>query len=224
MYAQPRYLPRQPRTIGLGAAFLVNGAIIAGVLLFLAPTFVVKPKDPPLVIGTIEEPAPPPPIDEPKPRTDPRVSTEPPIVTPIPRIESDTTDKFETTTILPSDPPGTGAAEGSGPTTVIADPPVPPLAPLVNASQDPRFARDFQPQYPPSELRAQRDGQVAVRVLIGVDGRVKAIEQVRATSSAFFEATRRQALAKWRFKPANRGGVPEESWKNMTVSFRLQNL
>ena len=31
------------------------------------------------------------------------------------------------------------------------------------------------------------------------------------------------ALAKWRFKPATRGGVPEESWKIMTVRFTLDS-
>ncbi|RYE01614.1 MAG: TonB family protein, partial [Sphingomonadales bacterium] len=64
---------------------------------------------------------------------------------------------------------------------------------------------------------------VSVRVLIGTDGRVKAVEQVSATSTAFFEATKRQALGKWRFKPATRGGVPQESWKTMSVRFELKN-
>ena len=64
---------------------------------------------------------------------------------------------------------------------------------------------------------------VKIRVLIGVDGRVKAAESVSATSDAFFEATRRQALSKWRFKPATRGGIPQESWKTMSVRFEIKN-
>lgn len=32
-----------------------------------------------------------------------------------------------------------------------------------------------------------------------------------------------RALAKWRFKPATRGGVAEESWKPMTVRFEIRN-
>jgi protein TonB len=58
-------------------------------------------------------------------------------------------------------------------------------------------------------------------VLIGIDGRVKAVEQVRATSPAFFEATKRHAIRNWRFKPATRGGTPQESWKVMNVRFEL---
>ncbi|WP_260581590.1 energy transducer TonB [Sphingopyxis sp. PET50] len=62
-----------------------------------------------------------------------------------------------------------------------------------------------------------------VRVLIGTDGRVKQVELVSTDSPGFFEATKRRALAKWRFKPATRGGVPEESWKEMTVRFEIRN-
>jgi periplasmic protein TonB len=64
---------------------------------------------------------------------------------------------------------------------------------------------------------------VVVRVLIGVDGRVKQVERVSADSDGFFEATQRQALARWRFKPATRGGVPVESWKQMNVHFVMED-
>jgi protein TonB len=50
---------------------------------------------------------------------------------------------------------------------------------------------------------------------------VKALEAVRAAAPAFLEATRRQALVKWRFLPATRGGLPVESWREMTVRFEL---
>ena len=102
-----------------------------------------------------------------------------------------------------------------------ADPPVPPK--LVLAELDPRFAGAFQPDYPASEQRRELEGSVRVRVLIGTDGRVKAVELVSTDSPGFFEETRRRALAKWRFKPATRGGVAEESWKVMTVRFQIRN-
>ena len=62
------------------------------------------------------------------------------------------------------------------------------------------ISRDLQPPYPPSEVRAQRGGRVQVRVTIGIDGRVTAVEQISATSNAFWEATRTQALRRWRGK------------------------
>ncbi|MGB3319354.1 MAG: energy transducer TonB, partial [Sphingopyxis granuli] len=94
---------------------------------------------------------------------------------------------------------------------------------LVAAAVDPRFAGTFQPDYPAREQRAGIEGVVRVRVLIGTDGRVKAVELVSTDDPAFFEATRKRALSKWRFKPATRGGVPEESWKEMTVRFQIRD-
>jgi protein TonB len=102
-----------------------------------------------------------------------------------------------------------------------ADPP--PLPNLVLADVDPRFAGSFQPDYPAREQRGGIEGAAKVRVLIGADGRVRAVELVSTDSPGFFEETKRRALAKWRFKPATRGGIPEESWKVMTVRFEIKN-
>jgi len=44
-----------------------------------------------------------------------------------------------------------------------------------------------------------------------------------ATDAAFFEATRTQALRHWRFQPATRDGIPVESWRTMTVKFKLES-
>ena len=93
----------------------------------------------------------------------------------------------------------------------------------MTAELDGRFAGAFQPDYPASEQRRGIEGVVKVRVLIGTHGRVKAVELVSTDSPGFFEETRRRALAKWRFKPATRGGVAEESWKVMTVRFQIRN-
>lgn len=107
-----------------------------------------------------------------------------------------------------------------GPPQVV-DPPAPPK--LVLAQLDSRYAGSFQPDYPAREQRAEIEGVVKVRVLIGTDGRVKAVELVSGDNPAFFEATKRRALSKWRFKPATRGGTAEESWKEMTVRFEIRN-
>lgn len=107
-----------------------------------------------------------------------------------------------------------------GPPTSI-DPPAPPK--LVPAEVDPRFAGQFQPEYPLREQRAGIEGSVTLRVQIGIDGRVKAVELVRTDQPAFFEAARKRALSKWRFRPATRGGAAEESWKEMTVRFQIRN-
>jgi protein TonB len=108
---------------------------------------------------------------------------------------------------------------GDGGNGVMIDPPSDPV--LTDALPDPKAMRDFQPTYPPSMQRAQAEGKVTVRVRVGADGRVLAVEKLFATNDAFWEVTERQALRKWRFRPATRDGVPVEGVKIMTVHFKL---
>ncbi|MBX3563014.1 MAG: energy transducer TonB [Sphingomonas sp.] len=220
MYADTRYVPRTPRSVSLGGSLAISGLLIAGLMSFV-PNIIPKKLDGPMTLVNIKDPVPPPPEPEIKPETQPQ-ARQPDIFIPTPPIPQPQQPQMQGTDVLPLDPPPTGPLVAPGPGPTIAEPPA-PLPPLIGAQQDPRFARDYQPEYPAQELRAQRDGKVAVRVLIGTDGRVKAVEQVSATSAAFFEATKRQALSKWRFKPATRGGVPQESWKTMSVRFELSN-
>ena len=93
---------------------------------------------------------------------------------------------------------------------------------IVGASYDPRFANALQPPYPASEIRGGNSGRVVIRVLIGADGRVKQVERIAAASDAFFAAAEKQALTKWRFKPATSDGTPIEQWKTMSLRFELQ--
>jgi protein TonB len=132
---------------------------------------------------------------------------QPPIVDlPIsgPRIETSPTPT------IPTLPPGP---------TITLDPPPDPVR--LDAQFDPRFGDRLQPPYPLSEQRMGAEGRVTLKVLIGTDGRVKAVRQIAAASPAFFEATEKHALRNWRFKPATVDGKPVESWKQMTVRFEL---
>lgn len=218
MYANRSSFPLGIRPIPFTAALLVNGSIIAGMIFFLAPDFVRYVGPPTTTVDTIPLPPDPVPETEVKTKETPQQPRTADPVTPDPLIKTQVETQIAGTTIIPHDPPPIpGPAEGTG-TTVVETPPLPAL---IGAVQDPRYAGQFQPDYPALEIRNAREGLVSVRVLIGTDGRVKAVEQVSATSSAFFDATRRQALSKWRFKPATRGGVPQESWKTMKVRFEL---
>lgn len=197
--------------VGLPAALVIAVA--------LSPMIIVAlPKSEPIPGTLIEFEKP---VDPPPPR-----SKEEAKVTPKSASTTETVDPLVKTTF-------TGDVFESGPKVqdpVIpggdiyvppADPPAPPK--LVLADLDPRFAGAFQPDYPAREQRGGIEGVAKVRVLIGTDGRVKAVELVSTDSRGFFDETKRRALAKWRFKPATRGGVPEESWKVMTVRFEIKN-
>ena len=161
------------------------------------------------------EPLPPPPEPKPQPRTRSEVTYVPPLV---PSPPTSNLDLPVTPTL---DPPVFDA----GPIGKADTPPMPRIetAPTPDPVRVEARMRsgDLQPPYPAGEQRAGKEGSVRVRVTIGADGRVKAVEKVSATSDAFFRATQRHALRAWRFAPATLAGRPTESVKTLTVQFRL---
>jgi len=92
---------------------------------------------------------------------------------------------------------------------------------LRNPHRDPRFARDFQPPYPVAMEREGREGRCPVRVAINASGRVTNVSDLGCDDPAFFRATERQALSRWRFTPATRDGEPIESSLDQTVVFQI---
>jgi protein TonB len=221
MYANRYDGSRASRPVSAGAALLVNGALMMGLVLAV-PTIVKGPEETTLWTSNVPITPPPEPIDDksvelkkavtattpPLQRSDPLVKTVP---------SGPTLDSVRDPVVPSFDPP----VGPSGAGTVVMDPPATPPPVLVSAEIDSRYAASFQPDYPGSELRQEKEGVVKVRVLIGVDGRIKAVEQVSSPTPGFFDATRRHALAKWRFRPATRDGIPVESWKVMTVRFQI---
>lgn len=212
--------------VGLSIAIAINGGLLA--LAILTATTVVthiNPSEPIEAVNIPIEP-PPPPIDEPRPveraMPDPApvpLPYTPPAPIPVPGPVITSTDTMPTVAppLMPTLPAPSATGTGS-PVTVAT-----PLPVLVNASVDPRYRADFQPDYPAFERNQGRDGIVVVRVLVGANGRVAAVEQVSATSDAFFDETKRRALSKWRFRPATRDGVAVESWREMTVRFNMED-
>ena len=198
--------------VGLPAALVVAVALSPMIIIDEATT-----STPPWKSITLPKPKP----AEPQPDAKPQAQqpqkqfTAPP--SPLPPLAQDPPEAPVREPYVP--PAGTGA----GPSVTVA-PPLPATKPkLVLAELDSRFAGAFQPDYPARAQREGIEGVAVVRVLIGTDGRVKAVELVSTYDPAFFEATKRRALTKWRFKAATRGGVPEESWKEMRVRFEIKN-
>ncbi len=205
--------PSRLRPGSLGLTLLTTGLFVSG-LFFLNPKIIPILSTPIKTIEILPDPPPPPPE---KPlehkqapqKTSPYVAPKQPVVS----LPDNPHVDFTPTPFIP-EIPNAGGVGG----TVIE--PVKPAV-LIGANIDPRYANNFQPAYPADEIRAGNTGRVTVKVLIGADGRVKDIEKVSAASDSFWEATRRQALSKWRFKPATRDGEPYETWKTMNVSFVL---
>jgi protein TonB len=210
---------------GLAATMLINGAMILGVASFVpqAGEAVIDWFPKPFV-PTPEAPTPPPEAQKSekqdiKETTEPRqlVPSSPPAAT----SGAQGTNTLDTGTIVDYVAPPIPPVGGMGEVIKKSDPPI--TVPIrIGAKVDPRYASALQPDYPPALARNEIEGTATVRVLIGPDGRVKQVEKVRATEDGFFEATRRQALAKWRFKPATEDGKPVEAWREMTVRFELK--
>jgi protein TonB len=219
----PMYADRYGQQDGLkpGSVMLALGMTalpIVGLVLSLEVRQILDPVTH-LTAVPIAAPKPPPPPDpQPKPPREAKAAPDEKVfVPPLPQIPITPIDPVQTTEKLtppqPPMPPGTGDIG-----TVVK--PQPPSV-FTDAGIDSRYANAFQPPYPASEIRAGNEGRVVVRVLIGTDGRVKQVERVSATNDAFFAAAERQALTKWRFRPATKDGVPIEQWKQMSLRFQL---
>ncbi|HEU0045437.1 energy transducer TonB [Sphingomonas sp.] len=215
-----RYQPQKADGRSLSLSVSIVGGLIAAAMLGNTVVEVIE-RDKPLITYTVPPP-PPPPVPEVKPKVE--VKTAPQRVDqPITTVPTKVEEPFM---VQPDPGPpvtlGTGDGLGSGAGTVMVEPPKPAPAVLTEAGVDPRYLRDFQPVYPAEERRAGNEGVVTVRVLIGVDGRVREVQRVASPSEAFWRVTEQRALGKWRFKPATRDGVPYESWRTMTVRFRME--
>jgi protein TonB len=194
-----------------------HALVLGAVMLAAGPQF-TRHRDPPIIITPIPIPEPPPPDQPRTERVEPQM--------PVPRVPIPIPDRRPDLTPPPPGPQAGAQPSGGTGSTIIADPPPqnPPTPIRRGAELDPRFASALQPQYPASEQRAGRTGTVVIRVTIGTDGRVRDAERVSATSDAFWAAAERQALSRWRFRPATVDGRPVESSRVMTIHFRIADV
>lgn len=206
---------------GVAFALGTSGVLLFGLSL-TAPHF-VQHFVPTVEATNIPLPTDPPPPEHPKPQPK---SVLPKTVTPKPIDHVDVTDPPIPVTTggitgVKVDLPPLGGTATTGDTGDAGTIPLPPAPILTPARIDARYRDSFQPAYPADERLAEHEGRVVVRVLVGTDGRVKQVEVISAASPAFLEATRRQALTRWRFTPATRDGVAVEAWQQMAVRFQL---
>ncbi len=220
------YVTQKQKTnpAGLAATILINGGVVAAA--FLMSTDIL-PKIRDQGIKTFDVP-----VDKPPPeqvaKTDKEIVLQKPKpafvdkpIVDIP-VKNDggitTTDVFSETPLL-TEPDGQKIAVNTGIKDVIERALPPPI--FKAAARDPKFARDFQPDYPVGLLQREIEGKVTIKVLVGTDGRVREANVIAATHPDFAKVTQRQALSEWRFKPATRDGKPVEDWQTLTVRFDI---
>jgi protein TonB len=204
----------------MALAIGVNGSIILAVALSPIVVGQMKPKPAMTGISVPIDPVPPK-TDEKTPETDTKpvdqdVFVPKPQTRTLPESENDTRTGDKPTT-------ETAAADGKGGGEIrIQDPIVEtPAAVFRSAARDPRFASDFQPDYPSGLLQKEIEGTASLRVLVGIDGRVREAQVISASHPDFGKAAVKQAMRAWRFRPATRDGVPVEDWQTLSVRFTI---
>jgi len=92
---------------------------------------------------------------------------------------------------------------------------------------DPSFAEVFPeavtrvtPIYPPIAKDAGMEGDVLVRMLVGIDGRVKRAE-IEGKSAPMFDEYALAAARQWIFTPATSNGNPVPVWVRVPMKFQL---
>jgi protein TonB len=177
---------------------------------------IVEPPQP-KVEPPAPRPAPPPPPPKPAPvrKVQPRPAPQPVAVpTPAPAPQAPT----GVVTPQPPAPPITAPVTEAPPAP--AAPPAPPRIELPSSSAD--YLQNPPPAYPAMSRRLGEQGQVMVRVLIGIDGKAQQAQVSRSSGYERLDQAALNAVLRWRYVPGKRGGVPEAMWFNVPINFVLE--
>lgn len=79
-----------------------------------------------------------------------------------------------------------------------------------------------EPMYPASEIRANHTGTVLLSVQVLENGRVGAVRIDQSSGYPKLDASAAREAARWRLRPGMRDGVPVAMWKQIPITFRLQ--
>ncbi|HZO22909.1 MAG TPA: TonB family protein [Steroidobacteraceae bacterium] len=203
---RPAFLRRNPLglilVMGLHVTFL--WALIAGLRIHpprLAPDSVFTRFLPP----ELARPLPPPEVVQPA-----HLAT--PLETLLPQVQFPEDPPPDAPNASPTEVPLEATGAVAGHEAVLTTPSIDPRSPLT------------QPPYPAAAIRAGIEGNLALQVLVGPDGRVHDARVVRTSGSALLDqAAIDEALRRWKLRPATRDGVPFEQWYTLRVIFHLQN-
>jgi periplasmic protein TonB len=170
-----------------------------------------RPEPPPLPPASPPPPAP--------PKSAPPPKTPPPAYVPPPD------------TPVVAAPPNAIAAVSATPAPVTPAPTTPPAAvptAPARASAPVRTAAGVnmgqcdKPEYPSASRRMDEEGTVALRFLVGVDGKVIQSEVEKSSGYKRLDEAARTGLSKCQFRPAMVDGQPEQAWTTIRYVWRLE--
>ena len=79
-----------------------------------------------------------------------------------------------------------------------------------------------KPEYPSASRRMDEEGTVALRFLVGVDGKVIQSEVEKSSGYKRLDEAARTGLSKCQFRPAMVDGHPEQAWTTIRYVWRLE--
>ncbi|MCA3418475.1 MAG: energy transducer TonB [Roseomonas sp.] len=84
-------------------------------------------------------------------------------------------------------------------------------------------ARNRGPSFPESSRRRGEEGVVRVELFVDPTGRVADVRILESSGFSALDAAAVQAVREWRFRPAQRAGLPVAGSLTTAVHFRLEN-
>lgn len=93
------------------------------------------------------------------------------------------------------------------------------------AIEPPRFDAKYldnpRPAYPAMSRRLGEEGKVLLRVLVGSGGMARDVQLKEGSGFARLDQAAQEAVSRWRFVPARKGGEAVEGWVLVPISFAL---
>lgn len=117
----------------------------------------------------------------------------------------------------PPAPANTSAPASPAATAVAAPKPAAPARTTANVN----MAQCEKPEYPSASRRMEEEGTVALRFLVGVDGKIVQSEIEKSSGYKRLDEAARTGLSKCQFKPATVDGKPEQAWTTIRYVWRL---
>ena len=211
-YASRQRSPRK-HLVGLGAVVVLHALLFWAINSGLAQKFVKIVKGPVeavLLEDTKPDITPPPPPPPPKNLPPPPPAYVPPVDVPV------NAPAPANAIAAVSNKPQSEAPPSPAPVVAAAPAPVVKTAAVISA------ANCEKPEYPSASRRLEEEGTVALKFLVGTDGKVKEASVEKSSGFKRLDEAARQGLAKCLFKPGTENGQPVESWATMKYTWRLE--
>lgn len=102
--------------------------------------------------------------------------------------------------------------------------PVPPATegPTVGVDVDAAYGMNGNVPYPPQAREREQEGTVVLRVRVGTQGQALEVTIAERSGSPILDKAARNAVQRWKFKPALNRGQPVEATVNVPVRFSLK--